>query len=91
MIRQLSTNEIRQVSGANWCNGNNFSPEMWKRMQADAHREATASGVIAGAALGLSALYLGAPVITTTLVATMVGQAVYQYDYQNYEFWPWNF
>lgn len=91
MIRQLSTQEIQTVAGANMCAGNNLSTEMWKRMHADAQREATASGVFSGVVLGGAALYFGAPIMATALVSTIIAGAVYQYDYENYEFWPWNF
>ncbi len=92
MLRQLSTQEIQTVSGASFSAGNNnLSTEMWQRMHADAKREATMLGVFSGGVLGVGAVSLGAPVMTTALIATVVGMAVYQYDYENYEFWPWNF
>jgi hypothetical protein len=92
MIRQLTTQEVQTISGAAFSAGNNnFSIEMWQRFQADAKREATLVGVLSGGLLGLSAVSLGAPLLTTALAATIVGGAVYQYQYENYEFWPWNF
>jgi|GEM_PF-4735942 len=92
MIRQLTTQEIQTVSGAAFSAGNNnFSTEMWQRFQADAKREATLAGFLAGGVLGVAAVTLGAPILTTALVSTIVGGAVYQQQYENYEFWPWNF
>ena len=92
MIRQLSTQEIQTVSGAGFSSGNNnYSTEMWQRFQADAKREATMVGVLAGGVVGFAALTFGAPILTTALVSTIVGGAVYQNQYENYEFWPWNF
>lgn len=92
MLRQLSTQEIQTVSGASFSAGNNnLSTEMWQRFHADAQREATALGVVSGGILCIGAVSLGAPIMTTALVSTIVGMAIYQYDYENYEFWPWNF
>jgi len=93
MMRQLSIQEIQNVAGAYHfsAGNNNLSTEMWRRMHADAQREAAMSGAFAGGLLGIAAVSFGAPLVSTMLVATIVGCAVYQHDYENYEFWPWNF
>jgi hypothetical protein len=90
-MRQLSIQDLHAVSAAGCVQTNTLSIATWQQLHADATREATFVGVMGATLAGGIALSVGAPALGVALAATIAGGAVYQYEYVNFELWPWNY